>query len=172
MKRAMLCTAFALAALLISACDSPPKPIPTGRCATEQECTPAEGTCLSPGQFAGCGICRRPLPSEICTSDAACAATGPTAICTNTPALCLCGGETVCTNGCAADSECSEGQRCAANHRCEPKACVSASDCPTDFRCDAGKCSSKPCATSRDCSGYCVNSACYASPGTCNLPRP
>ncbi|HNO70066.1 MAG TPA: hypothetical protein PKI49_16235 [Pseudomonadota bacterium] len=172
MKRAMLCTAFALAALLISACDSPPKPIPMGRCATEQECTPAEGTCLSPGQFAGCGICRRPLPSEICTSDAACAATGPTAICTNTPALCLCGGETVCTNGCAADSECSEGQRCAANHRCEPKACVSASDCPTDFRCDAGKCSRKPCATSRDCSGYCVNSACYASPGTCNLPRP
>lgn len=165
-------TRLAFAALLLLACDTPAKPIPMGRCAAEQDCTPAEGTCLAPGQFAGCGICRRPLPSEICTSDAACAASGPTSVCVNTPSLCLCSGETVCANGCTADSDCREGQTCAANHRCQPKACAAASDCPTDFRCDAAQCVRKPCTTSRDCTGYCVGTACYSTPGTCNLPRP
>jgi len=172
MNRSFMLTGLAFTALLLG-CDTPTtKPIPMGRCAVEQECQPAEGSCLSPGGFAGCGICRRPLPSEVCTSDAVCAALGPTYICGSSPSLCLCSSETVCMKGCAADSECSEGQRCAANHRCEPKACVSASDCPTDFRCDAGQCLRKPCTSSRDCGGYCVNSSCYSAPGTCNLPRP
>jgi hypothetical protein len=54
----------------------------------------------------------------------------------------------------------------------KPSPVSSASDCPTDFRCDSGKCARKPCTTSRDCSGYCVNTACHSTPGTCNLPRP
>ena len=172
MKRIFVFAQLALSALLFSACDTPTKPIPMGRCAVEQECAPAEGACLSPGQFGGCGICRRPLPSEVCASDAACAAMGPTYICTNSPSLCLCSGETICVPGCSADSECGEGQSCGRTHRCEPRACASASDCPTDFRCDTGKCSRKSCSTSRDCSGYCVSTACYSTPGTCTLPRP
>lgn len=171
LSRTLTYTSLALA-FLVAACDTPAKPIPMGRCAVEQECQPSEGSCLSPGQFAGCGICRRPLPSEICRTDADCAMAGVGYICTNTPSLCLCSGETVCKPGCTADSDCGEGERCATNHRCEAKSCTSASDCPTDFRCDSGKCARKPCTTSRDCSGYCVNTACHSTPGTCNLPRP
>lgn len=158
--------------LLASGCDAPGKPIPMGRCAVEQECQPAEGPCLSPGAFAGCGICRRPLPSEICRTDADCSALGSSYICASSPTLCLCSSETVCMKGCSADTECSEGQRCGTSHRCEPKSCTAATDCPTDFRCDAGQCLRKSCTTSRDCSGYCVGSTCYSTPGTCTLPRP
>ncbi len=171
MIRTCLLSALSLLAL-VTGCDTPTKPIPMGRCAVEQECQPAEGPCLSPGAFAGCGICRRPLPSEICRSDADCSALGSPYICASSPTLCLCSSETVCMKGCAADSECSEGQRCGASHRCEPKACIAPSDCPTDFRCDGGQCLRKSCTTSRDCSGYCVGSACYSTPGTCTLPRP
>lgn len=158
--------------VLATGCDAPTKPIPMGRCAVEQECQPAEGPCLSPGAFAGCGICRRPLPSELCRTDSDCSALGSTYICASSPTLCLCSSETVCMKGCSADTECSEGQRCGTSHRCESRACTTASDCPTDFRCDGGQCLRKSCTTSRDCSGYCVGSSCYSTPGTCTLPRP
>jgi len=171
-KRLARVFAVALVCVMGFGCEDPPKPIPVGSCAAEQECAASEGTCLSPGQFAGCGICRRPLPSELCTNDAACAAMGKNAICTNSPSLCLCGGETVCTFGCGADSECGEGQRCGGTHRCEAKTCATAADCPTDFRCDAGSCKRKGCGKSSDCSGYCVNGSCFSTPGTCQLPRP
>lgn len=172
MKRLFPGVAVVVACFFASACETPTKPVPAGRCATEQECAPSEGFCLSPGAFGGCGICRRPLPSELCTTDAQCVHMGKTAICHSSPSMCLCSGETICTIGCALDSECAEGQACGPTHRCQPKTCKSAANCPTDFVCDGSSCKRNACVRSLDCQGYCVNSGCYATPGTCNLPRP
>jgi hypothetical protein len=124
--------------------------------------------CLEPGAPIGCGACFEVESS--CAVDEDCAGQGPTSICE--PILCACTPATACALGCVNSEQCSPGEICGPTYRCEPKPCQGAADCPVDFTCDGGECARKTCSLPADCKGYCVNGACYDTPGSCVQPLP
>lgn len=138
-------------------------------CTAEHPCDPSSGQfCRDPGASAGCGICFRVPPGDACEADAAC---DPGAICV-LPA-CSCDGTTkTCLPGCATAADCGEGERCAPDHRCRALPCATPSDCPRNFRCDAGACLRVSCAASADCDDLCVNGRCWSEAGTCSYAVP
>lgn len=84
-----------------------------------------------------------------------------------------CNGGSWCVEGCTSDLFCAEGQMCnTTTNRCGPKACTTATDCPSNFSCTASTCARLSCASDSDCSGYCVLGACYANAGECRAPVP
>jgi hypothetical protein len=107
--------------------------------------------------------------SGSCTVDADCAAidaswSGPS-ICASL--ACPCGATTGCQPGCSTDVDCSTGQSCGSDHHCAATACAADAACPVDFTCPSGHCTRKACTSDADCSGACVEGACYSMPGTC-----
>lgn len=139
-------------------------------CTAELPCK--SGICYAPGEFRGCGICRRPGPGETCTKDSDCAAGGPARICDSGIKQCYCGGELVCQDGCKTVADCGEGQVCGADHRCQGTPCDAATPCPPNFACGAGRCVRRTCAASSACQGYCVKGQCYGGAGQCSFPPP
>ena len=139
-----------------------------GQCRTMNDCNGSMQfeECLPPGASPGCGICFS--PPTTCESDADCAAQGPAAICVSPP--CACPDVQTCVQGCTEDAMCGAGETCGPTHRCEPEACASTSDCPTNFGCSGGACQRLTCAVDATCSGYCVDGLCYDTPGTCTAP--
>jgi hypothetical protein len=79
-----------------------------------------------------------------------------------------------CLAGCTGDTDCTEGESCAANHHCGPIACGSAGPaCPVDFSCGTGgTCVRKSCTGDSQCSNACVEGSCYHEPGHCQLAVP
>jgi len=125
--------------------------------------------CAPPGAALGCGVCNMD-PSD-CATDADCKSRGATLICN--PVACACDvvAATRCTAGCTADSACAEGEACDLTaNRCRAKSCASAADCPADFLCAPTGCQRATCTSDADCSGFCVEGACYSTAGECRGP--
>ncbi len=139
-----------------------------GQCRTMSDCTGTMSSeeCVPPGGFPGCGICFNPMPA--CTADADCASQGPDSICALP--LCSCMGLMACVAGCTSSAACAVGETCASSHHCEPTACASDGDCPTNFGCTSSQCQRKTCTSDAACAGYCVEGSCYDALGTCTLP--
>jgi hypothetical protein len=157
-------------ALVAVACSGSGKaPPPAGSCHSNADCGGNGYVCwsaASAGELT-CGVGTGPNCSQdagACSVDADCAASGPAAICEND----ACCRVKRCQPGCTTDSSCRAGSVCA-SHRCVAAPCQSDSDCPTNFVC-SGTCARKTCASDSDCPGYCLEGACYDSPGTCTLP--
>ena len=153
-----------------------PKPIMGTPCNSQDDCgaTPSLLFCLAPGESVGCGACR--TAADQCASDADCApdggATAGTKICTPpASAECYCYAIKRCLPGCRTNLACGVGQACNSSNTCE-KTCVPGDGtCAVDFACAAsGFCRRMSCASDSQCSGACVNGACYGSRGACQAP--
>ena len=75
-----------------------------------------------------------------------------------------------CLPQCEVDADCEDPSfGCTAEQRCEPLACSAPEDCPDASTCSStGRCERASCDTDADCpTGYCVQSRCYGSLGTC-----
>jgi hypothetical protein len=144
-----------------------------GQCTDDQPCQANGAFCKPAGSWSGCGMCQN---VEVgCSSDAECKDL-PNGICTFKQEDCTCSGTPLCHAGCALDKDCAEGEACAVDHRCQPKSCKLASDCPPLFACaaDGQACQRQSCGKSSDCGGgaYCIQGKCYAVPGNCDFPKP
>src|SRR5262245_23070978 len=140
-------------------------------CTAQSDCTPESGleTCAPPGTPFGCGVCNMD-PSD-CGNDADCKSRDPASICE--PVTCSCDAVPAmrCTAGCTMHADCAEGQSCdITTNRCIAKACATAAQCPIDFICTPTGCSRATCHTRSECSGYCVDGACYTTAGECRGP--
>ena len=145
--------------------DAGPRMLGDGRCRSETDCEGRLGDrCLEPGGFLGCGICRMPDPSEVCTDDSMCDGR----VCERDPRDCFCGGESTCRAGCSADS-CEVGEECMPDGHCGPASCDGVAECPSQFDCVEGGCVRFRCEGDGDCpgEGWCVRGACYDEPGSC-----
>jgi hypothetical protein len=150
---------------------STPTPTPTkapSGCHNTSECEQI-GFCLEPGGNPGSGPTFTPTPTvPECLNDSDCARFGETFICSTQE----------CVPGCTVETICAVGQVCAASHHCVPRPCASDGDCPQFFACygasgsTSGGCNRRVCDTDADClGGFCVNSRCYDTLGTC-IPPP
>jgi hypothetical protein len=148
-------------------------------CRENLECSPNFSLwCLPPGEFGGCGAC---LMGTSCSSDSQCPADGGAGDFFNGPVcddpmlhgLCGgCNGGRVCTQACSSSGGCYGGRVCDPGGHCIWKPCVGNGDCAPDFTCSGGECRRRSCTRDADCpAGFCVNSACYESLGTCQ-PTP
>jgi hypothetical protein len=77
--------------------------------------------------------------------------------------------EGACVPECGPDEPCSNPlTECDDQLRCGPLACADDSACPANTRCASGGCARRACDADSDCDGYCVNSFCYETLGTCH----
>ena len=144
--------------------------LPPGGCRLDLDCTDGK-RCLAPGASPGCGPCL--APTNPCTSDGDCAQLGAAMICQDIPCHCN-GAPRGCTSGCASDADCSDGESCGADHRCQPLPCTLDSECGYGFRCvgAGGTCARPLCDRDADCAGigFCVLHTCYPTAGMCIFP--
>jgi hypothetical protein len=149
--------------------DCPALGCPTGLCCAGDVQCAGQGSCIPPGVDApGCGACNAD-PGD-CEDDTACA---EGSICE--PIRCSCDGNKACTPGCVDDADCAgEATVCdPTSHRCVARTCADDPECPSDFRCGAGRCARLACTDDLDCDGFCVAGNCYGSGlGTCVPPAP
>jgi hypothetical protein len=139
-------------------------------CRANSDCVPYPGQylyCANPVED-GCRVCS--TTPDPCQSDSDCRSDGgdDTSICQ--PTTCPCHWERSCVPGCASDDQCATGLACGADHHCAPRACSPTGPmaCPVNFTCAPdGHCARTPCSSDADCSGACVEGACYDQPGTC-----
>lgn len=141
-------------------------------CRSQTDCAAAGQSsylCTPPGTPLPSGAC----PLGDCDVDADCRTTGQPDICQPTSCTPV-GGPSrtgICVAGCTADAGCAAGESCdLATNRCHARACATATDCPTDFGCEAGACARHTCASDGDCAGYCVLGHCYQAAGECRGP--
>ncbi len=144
-----------------------------GRCSADRACE-GNQSCHPPGvpDSPGCGTCFS-APDQ-CKADEDCKR-GSFPICEPMTGPCICAPARRCVEGCPADATCGPQERCGPSHRCVPRVCRNDDDCERHFRCDAKTlaCARQVCNRESDClGGYCVDSACYDSPGTCHEPPP
>lgn len=158
--------------------------MPPSSCRSDMDCSPMRfERCLAPGEFAGCGICRR--PERQCETDDDCAAMDPTAPLCETffdPCGVGCGSDgfgSQCIPACTPES-CAAGTECLADGRCAPISCMAGYECPLGTTCidraagvDAHGCLRLTCTSDADCpcGTGCVEGACYDRLGVCEPPR-
>jgi hypothetical protein len=140
---------------------------------TTPSCTTVQGSFTSTFSFRACAQCQ---------SDAQCS--GATPHCQATAGrghcvACLSNQECaqgVCVQGscvaaCSGDQSCASPLlECAANQRCQARACTSAADClAPNAACQNGQCERRACQGDSECDpgGGCVNGACYETLGRC-----
>ena len=68
------------------------------------------------------------------------------------------------------DDDCGDpAVRCAPGGTCVVFQCETDGECDGNHECtDSYRCSRKSCTSDTDCAGYCVQSSCYDTPGTCS----
>jgi hypothetical protein len=136
--------------------------LPDGACRSNADC-PQSGnfaftTCAGPAGAGGC-VCEE-LPS--CTDDSQCDAG---AFCTSDAGVPACHGPgSFCFPECHSARDCQYWQACTGG-RCVAMPC---DQCPSYLSCGSGACAPKSCAGDGDCpGGYCVDSTCSGTLGTC-----
>jgi hypothetical protein len=159
----------------IAASDPPPLcpiiecPFVATCCEANGDCTAVGGTCQSPGEPGGCGICN-PTPSQ-CTTDSDCQGTAQVVgvgvlICQ--PVACACTAASSCVPGCTGDPDCGLGETCdLIGGRCHPRACSGTAPCPPDFDCGVNGCVRRTCTSDATCDGFCVEGVCRDQLGQC-----
>ena len=138
-------------------------------------------TCLAPGHVSAggtsgssCGACI--APASPCTMNSDCKpynSAGPRGVCVVDTSPCACPNAMICVPDCTDPGFCPVGTRCGADYRCDPVGCAAGGTdaCPLDFTCGTdSKCARSRCTEDTQCSGACVNGACYDRPGTCGYP--
>lgn len=139
-----------------------------GECRTSTDCDGMDGSfCAYPGapSCGGAGCFGEP-----CAVDGDCVVRGGLSVCE----LDSCCGVLICKAGCSVDTDCGEGQSCAADHHCVAQSCASGG-CPSDFDCGGDAlpvCLRRSCVDDSACDGYCVLGSCYSTPGSCEQPAP
>jgi hypothetical protein len=138
-------------------------------CRSSSDCASAGGTCWVPGDTAGLhagGAC----PME-CDDDSGCS-DGNVCVAVNGGSCHLC--QAACT-----EDSCGLWEACGADGHCGPAPCAGGDYvCPPGSTCggadlDTHGCTIVSCASDAACGcGACVEGACAAGPGRCDLPRP
>ncbi|MBW2456778.1 MAG: hypothetical protein JRI68_19835 [Deltaproteobacteria bacterium] len=163
-----------------------------GECRASDDCDESSGEmCFYPGQ-PNCGACFG--GNYPCSIDEQCVTQlGAGHVCGPLEGPCTC-GDGDCIPACTGDGDCETlAQECNPEGHCIVKTCAVDDDCgdPTVrcapggtcvvFQCDADAecdgnhectdsyhCSRKSCTSDTDCAGYCVQSSCYDTPGSCS----
>lgn len=166
MRAALLC-------LLLLGCGSPRTPATTG---------PTRTTGGGTGGGTGPGPSDPSVVASGCDVERTC---GPAPLtCRRPDALHPCGaaGCDQMQRRCGANGSCPEGQTCTAcpncmaDRLCAETRCQADADCASpNFICTSGSCTARPCTASSQCSGFCVDGACFNRPGWCedtSMPPP
>jgi hypothetical protein len=141
---------------------APDTNLPDGACHSNADCDESlYQACFGP---SGCqGGCEE---SPTCLQDSQCDAgtvcQGPIR------GSCRAESDLICAPPCRSDGDCSNyTQQCSGGH-CAPIPC---DKCPSYLSCANGTCAARSCTSDANCpGGYCVNSACRGTLGTCSGP--
>jgi hypothetical protein len=141
---------------------------PTG---SSTPCRSSNDCSTSPSEFAP-PICVGPITAAslcvafpACTSDTDCT---NDFVCSTGVGLQADGSERAptCRPACTSNADCNGWESCQSDGKCQPLSC---DQCPSYLTCTSGACGPKGCTEDSDCTGgYCVDSTCFATLGTCS----
>jgi len=155
---------------------------PTTVCAIcgDQICTPGAETVGRCAADCSCGdgVCERGRGEDVGTCPEDCGSTCGDRYCASPTEACVCPATSTDCTSCPQDccrTVCGDGECEAANGEAllGRKGCVSDADCPSDLRCEGGRCVGSQCAVDGDCSPgkKCTEGQCWCEvdcgPGYC-----